>query len=119
MVLYVLGFIIVFITILKHTQEVKFLLPASYGEYVLICLLILSNRLLTDFKFSTVTAGLAPLRKLARAGYLNEIPTMHDIAFIGWFSNYHIETHYLVLTYSVGLSPAIVAICFNMAFTRT
>ena len=27
----------------------------------------------------------------------------------------HIETHYLVLTSSVGLSPAIVAVCFYMA----
>ena len=28
--------------------------------------------------------------------------------------SYHIETHYLVLTYSVGLSPATVVMCFNM-----
>ena len=32
--------------------------------------------------------------------------------------SYHIETHYLVLTYSVGLSPATVVMCFNIIYHR-
>ena len=32
--------------------------------------------------------------------------------------SYHIETHYLVLTYSVGLSPATVIMCFNIIHHR-
>ena len=52
-----------------------------------------------------------------RPWYLSRLLFTLWLLLSTWFC-YHIETHYLVLTYSVGLSPATVIMCFNIIHHR-